>query len=384
MGLVSQALRSILPRGSALWLKDQGQKVIEGVAEPIEALKTTTRGVIDEAWPGTATDTLQAWHRTLGVIYDQGRTVADQRIMLEAMETARGGTAIGLLEAQIQKEFPTIILTETLVDSQAGEDECGVAVCGDTAGLIDYTSYTLTGEVQDDTGGPRLSAILARYAPAHMDPVSDLTVLSLNETSEAGEDQCGVAVSEGYDSGDLVAPSFLVNPYLSGTAEIGTNLFAYPGEVDGIESPVITYQWRKNGIEMPGETLPYLMIPGLGTYTCAVTATNSSGFVTFVPTGIASPNTIPILTWDGSMSQVDSPPPPFFTPIIRTRTPTGVSADGNPSPTISFQWFRNSVLISTNISYTFLIGDGANYELVITATNIAGSDSKSSGVFTPW
>lgn len=386
MGVIRDSLRSIFTKGRATWLRDQGEQVLQGISDPIETVRTEGRTIMRESWPGTAIDTIPQWHRTLGVVYDVGKTLADHQIMLEAMMTAQGSMAIGKLQEQIQKEFPGITITETLVDSQSGEDECGIAVCGDTTGLIDYTSYNLIGEVNDDSGAPRLLAILARYAPAHMSPVSDITILTTDSTSEAGVDECGLSIAEGYEGFSPVAPAFSVAAFITGTAAIGTRLYAYPGTVTGSPTPSLSYQWKLATVDIPGATSNYFDVVDGGSYTCVVTATNDGGSASSTSAAIATQNIVPVLIWSGSFTVLytEGHPPPYGPGDHKQRTPTGVSVSGYPSPVLTYSWTKNGAEVSTIGSYIAVEGDANNYQLTITAANIAGSDSKSSAIINPW
>lgn len=359
MGVVFDSLKSLWTRGR---LKTN-EAVAGGIADAVTDLRAEGRSIIDEGWPGTATDTLRAWHDTLGVKYDASVTIEDQRTRLQAVATAVGGSSIGLLEAQIQKEFPEVFVVETTFSSEAGEDECGVAECGETEGVLDSTTYTLTGEIPDDSSSARIQAILARYAPAHMDPVSDLDVLSTSESSEAGEDQCGVAVSEGYEGFAPVAPAFSVAASIAGSGTIGTILWAYPGVVTGSPTPGLTYQWIKDTVDIPGATANWYLVAEGASYTCRVTATNEGGTADSTTSAIVTPNTVPFLTVG-----------PDITPLGNTLT-VSATFEGYPTPVKTYQWRKNTVDIVGQTSTTLdVTGRGVgSYDCVVTATNIAGS-----------
>jgi hypothetical protein len=177
MGLILRSLRSLFSSGRAFRLPLQGDQVLDGVSQPIETLKTTAREVIDESWPGTATDTLPQWHSTLGVQYDPlARSVADQQTMLAAMETAIGGNTLELLQAQFDKEFDgRIVVSEAFVTGVTGFAYCGLARCGLATPIIYSLGYNITGTVYSITEARRVAAIIARYGPAHLTPNSLLT-----------------------------------------------------------------------------------------------------------------------------------------------------------------------------------------------------------------
>lgn len=364
MGVAWDSLKSIWTLGRLI----PDEPFVGGISDAVMDLQTSASTLLTESWPGTAVDTLPQWHTTLGVAYDSSVTIADQQTRLAAMMTARGSMAIGLLQAQIQKEFPDVTVVETFIDSQAGEDECGVSVCGDTTGLIDWTSYTLDGDVPDDSAGPRLTAILARYAPAHMSPVSDLVVLSTEETSESGADECGLAVAEGYEGFAAVAPAFSVAAFIAGTGSVGSTLYAYPGVVTGSPTPSLSYQWKKDTVDIPGATTNAYTVDDGASYTCVVTATNAGGSASSTSAAIATPNIIPFVISG-----------PTITPIDATLV-CGATFEGYPNPVVTYQWRKDGVDIGGQTSTVLdVIGRGVgSYDCVVTGTNVAGATSVTS------
>lgn len=372
MGLIKSALRSLLPSGRAFWLRDQGDKVLDGVSVPIETAKTEARSVIPESWPGTAVDSLEAWHRTLGIKYNPGRTADDQRVMLQATETAKGGSSITLLQTQLNKEFPQVVVSESLFSSEAGDDECGVAECGADAGTVNYLSYDVTGEVPDDVSALRIAAILKRYGPAHLSPNPILTNLAAISSSEAGEDEAGLAVAEGYEEADLYAPSFTVSPYIAGVPSFGATIAVYPGSVDGAETPTLSYQWKLDTVNIDGATSnEYFVLEG-GDYTCVVTATNSQGSDSETTAIVSTPIILPYLAVpatlmdDGTRYSID--------PDVRAW----------PDPVVSYQWRIDGVDVpgETGLSILYDTNGPGTYDCVITATNSGGTSTLYSGTGT--
>lgn len=195
MGVIAKSLRSLLPKGRALWLRDNGQKVIEGIAEPIESLKVVSRDVIDESWPGTAVETLPQWHSTFGINYDQtARTIAEQQMMLEAMETSQGGNTLALLQEQFDKEFGgRIVVSEAYVIGITGSARCGIGRCGLAENIVYQLGYNITGTILSVAESFRIEAIIARYGPAHLTPNSLLTDPSAIEIGISGIGRTGLA-----------------------------------------------------------------------------------------------------------------------------------------------------------------------------------------------
>ncbi len=104
-------------------------------------------------------------------------------------------------------------------------------------------------------------------------------------------------------------------------------------------SPPLTYQWRFNGVSIPGATGDSLLIPSVsiadeGDYTCAVTDT--------VGTLVSAPARLsPLIS------------PQFIQPPLSQRVLTGatvtvsVTVSGNPFP-FSFEWRRSATPLLTN------------------------------------
>lgn len=194
MGVILDSLKSAFVRGR-LKLTTYGSAIVDGIADALTDLRTASRDVIDEAWPGTATDQLPAWHQTLGVAYDPtARSIADQQAMLGAMETAKGGSTLGLLQAQFDKEFDgRVVVSESYVIGVSGLARVGLARCGVSSFIVYTLGFDVTGTVYSQTEAARVAAILKRYAPAHLTPNSLLTDLSATAIALAGLGRVGIA-----------------------------------------------------------------------------------------------------------------------------------------------------------------------------------------------
>lgn len=194
MGVVLTAIKSIFPRGK-LNLRADGEAIQGGIADAVDDLKDAGRSVITEGWPGTAVDQLPAWHNTLGVAYDPtARSITEQQTMLEAMETAVGGSTLAKLQAQLDKEFGgRVVVSEAYIIGLMGLAKCGLARCGLSTATIYAYGYDVTGTVYSSTEAARVAAILARYAPAHLRPNSLLTDLSATSIGIAGIGRVGIA-----------------------------------------------------------------------------------------------------------------------------------------------------------------------------------------------
>ena len=194
MGVILDALTSLLPRGR-LRLRRDGQAIIGGIADAVEDLKTSGRSLLTESWPGTAVDTLPQWHATMGIAYDPtARSVAEQQTMLAAMESAQGGSTLALLQAQLDKEFGgRVVVSEAYVTGVSGVAKSGLTRCGLASSIVYTLGYDVTGTVYSSTEAARVAAILARYAPAHLEPNSLLTDLSATSIALAGLARTGIA-----------------------------------------------------------------------------------------------------------------------------------------------------------------------------------------------
>lgn len=85
-----------------------------------------------------------------------------------------------------------------------------------------------------------------------------------------------------------VKPWPLTAPAVSGVGNVGSLLTVSPGIWSG--SPVLTYQWTRDGTPIAGQTATSYTTTGLDdphTITCEVTGTGPGGTKTYVPTGIA-------------------------------------------------------------------------------------------------
>jgi predicted secreted protein len=98
-------------------------------------------------------------------------------------------------------------------------------------------------------------------------------------------------VTGSYVSAPAAAPTNTVLPAISGVAQVGQVLTAYPGVWTA--APAFTYQWKKDGVDIGGETdQTYTPVVGdVGSaITVAVTGTNSAGSAT--ATSAATPDVI--------------------------------------------------------------------------------------------
>jgi hypothetical protein len=191
MGIMHDALKLLFPRGEA-WRRIPQDALVTGLGCNLDKLESGAYAIINESRPGTATDTLPEWHEVLGQHYDPSLLIADQRARLESTRLSIGGMTLLQLQDQLQREFPLVFVFEVTTNSEAGEDECGVAICGAVEGDYHPTYYDITGEVGDEADEIRIRAILEHFAPAHLDPNVLVTIPGITTSSEAGIAICGL------------------------------------------------------------------------------------------------------------------------------------------------------------------------------------------------
>jgi hypothetical protein len=132
-------------------------------------------------------------------------------------------------------------------------------------------------------------------------------------------------------------------------------------------SPVLSYQWMKNGILIPGATQPVYDTPAMQTPDSgalySVVVTNSAGTASATATLTVGVATRPVI-----VSQPVGESVPFGQSVTLNVVATG-------SAPLSYQWTKDGVPIGSN-SPSYLISqaqgsDAGNY--VVTVTNSAGS-----------
>ena len=131
----------------------------------------------------------------MGIAYDpSARSTAEAQTMLAAMESGRGGNTLANLQAQLDKEFGgRVVVSEAYITGVTGFAVTGLARCGLSSSIIYSLGYTVSGTVYSSTEAARVGAILARYAPAHLEPNSILTDLSATSIALLGLARTGIA-----------------------------------------------------------------------------------------------------------------------------------------------------------------------------------------------
>lgn len=234
-------------------------------------------------------------------------------------------------------------------------------------------SVTLTAEA---TGNPTPSyqwkkdgvaisgAILPAFGlgPVRLTDAGTYTVVATNSAGSATSAPAIVRVNES----STFAPTIDLQPR-SQTVAPG-QVVTFTAQASG--SPIPTFQWQKNGTNLPGATSTSFTIPAArfsdaGDY--RVVATNSVGSATSAPAVLTvseSSNVAPSIVQQPRSQTVGIGQAAIFT----------VQASGNPAPT--FQWQKNGANLpgATNTSFTIpAVGasDAGDYRVIV--TNAAGT-----------
>lgn len=157
------------------------------------------------------------------------------------------------------------------------------------------------------------------------------------------------------------APFIVSRPQSQNISTGGTATFS----VSVNSTPAVTYQWKKDGVNIPGATGASVTGTAAGFYTVAVT--NSTGTTT---------SSAAVLT-------VTSPPAITSAPLSQTVTvgdTVTLTAAASGTPTPSFQWSKDGIDIPGAISPTYSFVSSSTAEsgtYTVTASNMAGSASSS-------
>jgi hypothetical protein len=178
---------------------------------------------------------------------------------------------------------------------------------------------------------------------------------------------------------------------------VGDTLSCSSGSWNGTPTPTYAYQWKKNGVAIPGPgatTSTYALVASdfaSGTIiTCQVTATNSSG--TSLPatsSNSITPTGVPVINIPPSISGPVGAPPYSVGSILTTTNGTWYSSSSILG--YAYQWKKNGVaipLLSTSSTYALVASDfdlGTIITCQVTANNSSGSSSPetSSNSITP-
>ena len=208
------------------------------------------------------------------------------------------------------------------------------------------------------------------YTPLIGDDTKTLTCL-VTATNSQG------SASEGTSNSFVIgtAPSNTVAPVISGTNTFGSTLTTTDGTFTGTSPITYTYQWRRGGLPIAGQTASTYVIgasDSLAAITCEVTGTNSYGSDSEVSNTITVANFAPVNTVAPTVS-------PSGTQATGTLITANVGTWSGVAPiTYEYKWTRNGVEISgaTASTYTIqLADDGTTIRVEVKGTNTYGTSA---------
>lgn len=170
------------------------------------------------------------------------------------------------------------------------------------------------------------------------------------------------------------APYNLEEPVINGEPYEGSQFTCTPGRWAGIPSATITYQWKRDGSNIGGETA--------STYTaavadvehslsCEVTATNSEGSASLTTDSIGPINVLPEMPINNVLPGINGA---ALTGSLLTVIPGSWTAI--PAATFTYRWEADGTPIdgATNTTYQLTNNEvGTIITVVEIATNVAGS-----------
>ena len=195
----------------------------------------------------------------------------------------------------------------------------------------------------------------------------------------------GMSVSDttGTLFGPAGIPANLTLPVISGTPTVGQTLTTSAGTWSGTLASY-TFQWKRGGANISGAiSSNYLLVSADSgtTITVTVTATNTAGSASATSAGVGPIAAAPIAPTNTVLPAVSG-----ALSVGSVLTASSGTWTGTATITYAYQWQRGGSDISgaTASSYTLMTADlGAMMNVVVKATNVAGSVSANSAAVGP-
>lgn len=221
MNIIFNVIKRLLPIGNAWSITSECIKLFtEGITLQFERIKDFYSGTRTDFIPDTSVDLIEEWYKTLGMNYNPTLPISELQNKAKAFDTAIGGQNIVYIQNQIDDANINVTIEELSYppETRVGNSECrcGVAYCfgnpydvkspesgvcgiGRTGiartGFVELQSsllfyYYVIGSVLNREEFTQLIALLERLAPAHLEPIFNVDVLSFY--ARAGVAVCGI------------------------------------------------------------------------------------------------------------------------------------------------------------------------------------------------
>ena len=240
--------------------------------------------------------------------------------------------------------------------------------CWPTASHVDFVGYGTANAYETmPAPAPSVTTAVIRLSNGCYDTDNNLTDFVVGPPAPRNSSATAV-----------VCPTVPVNtttPSISGRPQVGQTLSCDPGTWSGAEPLYYSYQWLREGADIPDASGPTYQVSvtdaGMAVG-CRVTVTNSYGeqiaYSNHVTVPVPPANTTnPIVVGTVKIGQVATCSPGDWT--------------GDPAITYAYQWLLDgdAIAIATDQAYTPIAGDaGHQLSCRVTATNPGGSASATS------
>ena len=208
MNIIFNAIKKMLPIGLPWQLINDCIKFfVEGLSLEFVRLKGFYSDVRNEGLPETSVNLLPEWYKALGIPYNETLPLAELQAKAKARDTALGGQDIIYLQKQIDDANIDVVIYEIFPPDYArtGVARCGAArcfriivpisspessICGaartgiartglsELAVVNEFLYYLIVGNVKDREEFAQLLALLQYIAPAHLEPIFNIDLLS--------------------------------------------------------------------------------------------------------------------------------------------------------------------------------------------------------------